>query len=396
MANPSDWQSKLDELERVNRRRHLREVVGPQGPSVSLDGRQVRNFSSNNYLGFANHPDIASAMSAAVAENGVGAGASRLIVGNHRAHLALEAAVARFHGRPAARLFNSGYHANIGTIQALAGPGDVIYSDALNHASIIDGCRLARATVRVYPHADAEALASMLADDRPGTGLIVTDSVFSMDGDIAPLARLSELAAEFGLALMVDEAHATGVLGDGRGASALCGVTPDVQMGTLSKALGSFGAYVACEEAVAEWLMNRARSFVFTTGLPPALAVASRVAVELAAGSIGKGARASLQARTTQFARGLAELGLLAPGAGVTPIFPILIGGEAETMACCARLLELGIYAQGIRPPTVPRGTSRLRFSLMATHSEDDVAAALAGLKVLVDGGAIPRTGEAR
>jgi 8-amino-7-oxononanoate synthase len=395
MASGRNWQAKLDELERANRRRRLREVMGPQGSSVSLDGRQVANFSSNNYLGFASQPTIASAMQAALTENGVGAGASRLIVGNHHEHLALEAAIAAFHGRPAARLFNSGYHANIGTIQALVGPGDTVYSDALNHASIIDGCRLSRARVRIYPHGDTAALAQMIAADGEPSGLIVTDSVFSMDGDVAPLPELASLAAEHGLALMVDEAHATGVLGEGRGASAMLGVVPDIQMGTLSKALGCFGAYVACETAVAEWLLNRARSFVFTTGLPPALAAASRAAVELAGGSIGDGARGALRARMAQFADGLAKLNLLPSGAGRTPIFPVLIGDESQTMAACAALLERGIYAQGIRPPTVPRGTSRLRFSLMSTHSEDDVAAALEALQQLVAAGSIPTIGDA-
>ncbi|HET6613750.1 MAG TPA: 8-amino-7-oxononanoate synthase [Kofleriaceae bacterium] len=385
--------SELADLEATGLRRSLRRLSGPQGAHIIIDGREVVCFSSNDYLGLAGHPRLQEAARAALATTGTGAGASRLIAGNLELHEDLEAALARFHQRPASLLFNSGYHANVGTLAALAGPDDVIFSDALNHASIVDGCRLSRAAVRVYPHADVDALGVAMAEARSARRrLIVTDGVFSMDGDVAPLAELATLARAEGALLYVDEAHAVGVLGPGgRGAAAAAGCTADIHMGTLGKAMGSFGAYVAGSESLREYLLNRARTFVFTTALPPAVVAASREAVALCGDSDGAALRSTLLARIGQLTEALAELDLLAPGAGHSAVFPILVGDERQTMAVCARLLDAGLYAQGIRPPTVPRGTSRLRLALSAGHTADHILRLVTALADLADAELIPR-----
>ena len=390
----------LADLERRGLRRQLRTVLGQSGREVELDSRdgrgarRVLNFSANDYLGLASDPQLTHAAIDALHESGVGATASRLIIGNHSWHERLERALADFHEQPAALLFNSGYNANVGTLSALAGAGDVIFSDERNHASIIDGCRLSRARVRVFPHADLDALDAMLRMREPGERhrLVVTDSVFSMDGDRAPLARLRQLTRDHGASLIVDEAHATGVLGPrGQGLCAHDNVIPDVHVGTLSKAFGSFGAYVTGARPVTEVLLNRARSFVFTTALPPSVAAASLAALALVAGDDGERRRARLQRRIDRFATGLRDLGLLASGAGSTAIFPIVIGDSRRAMACSQALLARGIYAQGIRTPTVPPGTARLRFALMASHREGDIDSALHGLRDLMRDGLLPR-----
>jgi 8-amino-7-oxononanoate synthase len=387
-----DWLQELAELDARGQRRRLRVAASPPGRLVQLDGRAVLNFSSNNYLGLADHPVLAHASSDATERTGTGAGASRLILGTQDLHVGLEQALAAWHDQPAALLFNSGYHANVGVLQALAREGDVVFSDALNHASIIDGCRLGRARVVVYPHCDLEALAALLARHHGRRRLVVTDSVFSMDGDRAPLPALAALCRANDAVLMIDEAHAAGVLGPGgRGLAAEAGVVPDIHVGTLSKALGSFGAYVAGEQALIDLLLHRARSFVFTTALPPGVVAASQAAVHLVQSEHGQQLRDRLAAHVARFRQGLAERGLLPAGAGTTPIFPVLVGDERQTMACTQHLLEQGIYAQGIRPPTVPRGTSRLRFALMATHEPGDLERALAALDDLARAGLLPR-----
>lgn len=381
----SELAAELRSLEDGGLRRRLRTVDGPQREVLTLDGRAVINFSSNNYLGLAADPVIVEAAWRASAEVGHGAGASRLIAGNLRAHVRLEQALASFHGRPAALLFNSGYQANVGALQALAGPRDLIFSDELNHASLIDGCRLSRARTVVYRHADLDHLAALL-DSMPAEGrrLVVTDSIFSMDGDVAPLPALRSLCSERGVVLIVDEAHATGVLGPrGQGVCAREGVVPDVHLATLSKAFGSFGAYATGSRALIDILVHKARSFVFTTALPPGIVAGAEAALALLAGAEGEKRRAALGERTGQFAAGLQRLGLLAPGAGATPIFPIFLGDPGRAMEAMQGLLNKGIYAQGIRPPTVPRGTSRLRFALMATHTAAHVDQALAALEAL-------------
>ncbi|WP_428268495.1 8-amino-7-oxononanoate synthase [Haliangium sp.] len=387
-----ELKNELAALEAAGRRRSLRTLAGPLGRVVELDGREVLDFSSNNYLGLADHDQLIEASVAATRHAGTGAGASRLILGNKDLHLDLEQALADFHHRRHARLFNSGYNANLGTLQALAGPDDVIFSDALNHASIIDGCRLSRAQVVVYPHADVDALAGLLARHPGRRRFVVTDGVFSMDGDRAPLPALAALCRDAEALLMVDEAHAGGVLGpEGQGAAAAAGVEPEILVGTLGKAFGSFGAYVTGAGELAELLLNRARSFVFTTALPPGVVAATLAAVRLVRGPQGAARRRRLRDHIARFRGGLSELGVLAPGAGTTPIFPVIVGDDRLVMTCTQRLLERGIYAQGIRPPTVPAGTARLRFALMAGHEDEDIGRVLDELDQLIREGLVPR-----
>lgn len=385
------WRRELEELAEAGLRRRLRHVAGAQGPRLDLDGVSVVNLSSNNYLGLASSTALRDAAVAATREAGTGAGASRLISGNMTEHEALERELAGFHGAADALLFNSGYQANVGVLPVVVGRDGAVFSDALNHASLIDGCRLARAEVSVFAHGDLDQLAAMLAASTAERKLIVTDSVFSMDGDWADLVGLRALADEHGAGLMVDEAHAVGVLGPGgRGVSAALGVEPDVLVGTLGKAFGSFGAYVVGARELRELLLNRARSFVFTTALPPGVAAASRAGLGVAAGPTGDNLRRRLGLRIEQLRAGLERLGLLSPGAGRSPVFPIVIGDAGRTMECCEALLQRGLFAQGIRPPTVPRGTSRLRVALMATHQSEDVARLVEALAELQRVGLVP------
>lgn len=369
-------------------RRAMRPVDGPQGARVRVEGAWALNFSSNNYLGLADHPYLRASAVAALSAEGVGAGAARLIVGNLSSHRRLERALAAFHEVDAALLFGSGYQANLGVLGAVAGPEDIIYSDALNHASLIDGCRLSRATTHVFQHRDVGHLRQLLLDTRGRRRFIITDSIFSMDGDLAPLSELRRLADEHQAFLLIDEAHATGVLGPaGRGLAAASGVRADIHIATLGKALGATGAYVAGSRILIDHLMHRARSFVFTTAGPPSMAAAAMAAIGLASGVEGDARRAQLRANITAFAHGLRERGLLAAAAGQSPIFPVMLPDEHRALKATARLLAQGVYAQAIRPPTVPTGTSRLRFSVMSTHSADDLAQALAAIDDLRAGG---------
>jgi 8-amino-7-oxononanoate synthase len=294
-----------------------------------------------------------------------------LIVGNHREHVALEAALGDWLRVSGVRLFNSGYAANVGTISALVGAGDTVISDELNHASIIDGCRLSRADVIVVPHRDIAAFERALAS-RGGRKLVVSESLFSMDGDIADVEALAALARRHDAALMLDEAHAVGVMGpEGRGIAAARGVVPDLLVGTSGKALGAFGAFVATTRAVAELLWNRARSFVFSTGLPPAVAASVRAAIEVVRGSEGQERREAVARNARDLRRRIPGLG----GDGASPIAPLVVGDDRTVMDVSGRLFERGVFVQGIRPPTVPVGTARLRISVSAGHSEGDVAA---------------------
>jgi 8-amino-7-oxononanoate synthase len=380
----------LDALEKQGLRRRLRRIEGPQGAEVSIAGRAVVSFSSNDYLGLAASPALAGAARTALEEQGFGAGASRLISGNLGAHSKLEGALASYHETPVL-LFNSGYQANVGVLSALAGPDDVIFSDALNHASLIDGCRLSRARVEVTPHRDLAALERALATVSGRRRFVVTDTIFSMDGDAAPVTALRELCDRERAVLIVDEAHALGVLGPGgRGLCAAHGVRPDVHVGTLGKAFGAFGAYVAGPAALIEVLLNRARSFIFSTALPPSVPAAAAAALEIIRSTDGDVRRAHVLALARRFAAGLRELGVPAPASPAAPILPVVLGDAARTMAACERLLELGIYAQGIRPPTVPRGTARLRFSLTASHQPAHVDRALDALASLRREGLLP------
>jgi glycine C-acetyltransferase/8-amino-7-oxononanoate synthase len=359
---------RLEELRESGLHRRLRLIGSPQGPRVTLDGRPVLLLCSNDYLGLADHPRVRGAAAEAAMRWGTGAGASRLISGNMQPHCLLEERLAAFEGYEAALLFGSGYLANVGTIAALTGRGGVVFSDELNHASIIDGCRLGRAETFVYRHGDIEHLAWGLHEAGASASLIVTDGLFSMDGDVAPLPELVELARRHDCLLMVDEAHATGALGPGgRGSVAAAGLGGEVDlvMGTLGKALGSYGAYVCASRELTELLLNTARTFVFSTALPPPVAAAGLAALTLLESHPRRVGRLAENAATLR--RALADEGL-AVGASESQIIPVAVGGARQTMELCERVLERGVFAQGIRPPTVPEGSSRLRFTAMATH----------------------------
>jgi glycine C-acetyltransferase/8-amino-7-oxononanoate synthase len=377
----SDIADQLEELRERGLYRRLRLVSGPQGPRVTLDGQPVLLLCSNDYLGLANHPRVRGAAADAASQWGAGAGASRLISGNMQPHGRLEQRLAKFKGYESALLFGSGYLANTGTIAALAGRGEVVFSDELNHASIIDGCRLSRAETFVYRHGDIEHLAWGLGEAAGRGSLIVTDGVFSMDGDIAPLEQLLELSRRHRCRLMVDEAHATGALGPGgRGSVAAAGLSGEVDLvvGTLGKALGSYGAYVCAGRELTDYLLNTARSFVFSTAPPPPAIGAGLAALELLESHPDRVERLRANASTLRAALGAEELEV---GSSETQIVPVEVGDATRTMELSERLLEHGVFAQGIRPPTVPKGSSRLRLTVMSTHRGDELkqAAKLVG-----------------
>lgn len=367
----------LADLEAMDLLRAPREVAGSQGPILTVDGKRVVVLCSNNYLGLAGDPRLERALAAGLAEHGAGAGASRHVSGTSTAHRQAEQRLAAFVRLPRALLFATGYGANVGAIPALVGAEDAIFSDALNHASIVDGCRLSRADIHIFRHRDPEHLGALLASLRTKyrTALVVTESLFSMDGDCAPLRDFDSLCRRYDTGLYVDEAHALGVLGpDGAGLCTRDGVTPDVLVGTLGKALGLAGAFVAGRDSVVRLVENRARSYVFSTALPPAIASAAVTAADIVAGADGARARLSLLA--ARLREQLAGLGFRV-GAGHGPILPVHIGPSAETMQVSRTLFELGVFIHGIRPPTVPAGTGRLRVTPMATHSDADLDAAL-------------------
>ena len=358
--------------------RQLRLVDGDQGPTLTLDGREVINLSSNNYLGIANHPALGAAAKEAIDRYGCGSGASRLISGNMTLHEELETRLAQFKSAEAALVFNSGFQANVGILSTLTDKGDVILSDSLNHASIIDGCRLSKANTLVYAHRDLAALEAALQQAALARRrLIVTETIFSMDGDEAPLAEIVELAEKYDAMVMVDEAHGTGVFGaNGAGVVAKLGLAPRVlvQMGTLGKALGGFGAYVAGNRGLCDLLINRCRSFIFTTSLPPAVMAMALAAIDLVQNEPQR--REALRHKCRKLKQGLSRLGFEL-GRSESPILPLIVGDAARCMALSAALLERGVFAQGIRPPTVPVGTSRLRITVMATHSDAQIDRAL-------------------
>jgi 8-amino-7-oxononanoate synthase len=371
--------SELEQLKQQALYRQLRVIGSEHGARVGYQGRSLLMLSSNNYLGLASHPALKRAAIAAIERFGTGAGASRLIAGNLEPICDLEERLAAFKGTEAALVFGSGYLANIGTIPAIAGPGDVILSDELNHASLIDGCRLSRATVMVYRHCDPDHLRAMLTRARGARRrIIVSDSVFSMDGDVAPLAEIVELARRHEAAVMIDEAHAVGVMGPGgAGLAAALGLERevDVQMGTLSKALGSYGAYVAGSRALIDLLINRARSFVFTTGLPPASAAAAAAALDLIAAEPERVKR--LWDNGCYLRQALVAAGFNL-GASATPILPLIVGEAQPAMELAAAMLRRNVFVIAIRPPTVPAGTARLRVTPTADHTRADLDEALA------------------
>ena len=377
MGFQSQIQQLLSELEAAGLLRRPLQITGSQGPEVDIGGRRVLCFCSNNYLGLANHPSLVAAATASARSEGVGAAASRLIAGTMDAHEEAEAGYAEFVGAPAAALFSTGYAANVGTVQALAGPGDAIFSDALNHASLIDGCRLSRANVHVYSHRDVAHLESLLREHRHKSrrALVITDSLFSMDGVAAPLRDISTVARSFDAGLLVDEAHALGVFGPGgRGLAAALGVEPDVVVGTLGKSFGVAGAFVAASEDVVSLIRNRARSFVYSTAPPPMVARAAIAALELVREA--DDARDALLANALELRTRLRSLGFDLPD-GNSQILPILIGENDRTMQLSAKLLARGVFVQGIRPPTVPEGTARLRLTPMATHRPEQIERAI-------------------
>jgi 8-amino-7-oxononanoate synthase len=377
MGFESQIQDALSELEASGLRRTPPRISGPQGPEVLIDGKPVLCFCSNNYLGLADHPTIIAAAEASLRIDGVGASASRLITGTMDAHREAEDAFAEFLGTPSAALFSSGYAANLGTIQALVGPGDVVFSDALNHASLIDGCRLSRAEIHVYAHRSTSDLESLLRKHRASSGraLVVTDSLFSMDGVTAPLVEIADLARAFDAGLMVDEAHALGVLGPkGRGLAAALGVEPDLVIGTLGKSFGVAGAFVAANETTVALIRNRARSFVYSTAPPPMLARAAIAALGLVRDA--EDARRSLLRHASVLRAGLRGLGFDVAD-GESQILPVLIGDNDRTMRLSAKLLDRGVFVQGIRPPTVTQGTARLRLTPMATHRPEQIERAV-------------------
>jgi 8-amino-7-oxononanoate synthase len=364
----TDLGDRLDELRERGLHRRLKLVSGPQGPRVLLDGRPVLLLCSNNYLGLAGHPRVREAAAEAAMRWGVGAGASRLISGNMKLHRRLEERLAAFKGHEASLLFGSGYLANSGAIAALARNGEVVFSDQLNHASIIDGCRLSRAETFAYRHCDLDHLEWGLRKAQGRGSLIVTDGVFSMDGDLAPIEDLLGLSRRYDCRLMVDEAHATGAVGPGgRGsvaAAGLCGEV-DVVIGTLGKALGSYGAYVCASSELVDYLINVARPFIFSTAPPPPTVAAAIAALDLLESNPHRVERLQSNARKMRDAL-LAEG--LPLGPSETQIVPVMVGDPEATVQLSERALERGIFAQGIRPPTVPEGTSRLRLATMATH----------------------------
>ncbi len=375
------------EAERRRRRaaglqREMRPVDGAQDAFLTVDGRRVLSLCSNNYLGLANHPALAEAAARAARELGIGAGASRLISGSMRIHHDLEDRLGDLKGTERALLFTSGYHANLGTISALVGAGDAVFSDALNHASLIDGCRLSRADIHAYAHCDPGDLESALRGSRARRKLIVTDSIFSMDGDAAPLRDICDLAERHGAMVMVDEAHATGVVGPrGAGLADELGLQSriTVQMGTLGKALGTFGAYVAAADDVIEHLVNHARTLIYTTALPPPVVAAAIAALDLVHAEPER--RDRLRRNARRLHDGLARTGYAVAGEADSHILPVMIGDPDETMRLSVALLDRGVFAHGIRPPTVPAGTSRIRATVMATHSDADIDAAVEAFK---------------
>ena len=372
---------QLEALRALSLDRGLREVRSSHGTVIEIDGKQLINFASNDYLGLANDPHLREAATKAIAEFGVGAGASRLISGTHSPHVRLETALAKWKGTEAALSFGSGYAAALGTIPALVGKNDIILLDKLCHASLIDGAKLSGATLRVFPHNHLGKLNSLLEwscrKNSAARILVLTESVFSMDGDCAPLREIVELKKNFGAQLFLDEAHAVGVIGpNGRGLAAGENFSPevDVQMGTLSKALGISGGYICGSRNMIEWLINRARSFIFSTAPPPALAAAANAAVDFLSSPEGEKRRRLLWR----------NIDILAEELSVRPvsaIVPWIIGDEQATLAAARTLQDEGFFVPAIRYPTVAKGSARLRITISAAHEEAQLRALGAAIK---------------
>ncbi len=358
--------------------RSLRTVDSPAGPWIALNGRRVLLLCANNYLGLADHSRVKEAAKEALEQFGSGAGAARLVCGSHSLYDGLEARLTEFTKRESALIFGSGYLANIGVIPALAGKGDAIFSDEFNHASIIDGCRLSKAEVHIFRHNDMTHLDDLLGKNRSqGKNLIVSESLYSMEGDRAPLGKIVEIAKRHGAMTMVDEAHAFGCLGPGgRGLAAEAGssgLPVDVVMGTFGKALGSYGAFVLCSRPVRDYLINRARSFIFDTALPPPVLAAAGAALDIIAEELWR--TNQLAVNSARLRKELIELGFTIRGED--HILPVIVGAENEAVALSDLLLDQGVFVPAIRPPSVPSGTSRLRATVSAEHSEEDIRVAV-------------------
>jgi 8-amino-7-oxononanoate synthase len=369
--------NQLGAFLRERREQHLyrqrKVIAGPQGPVVYVDDRPLISFCSNDYLGLANHPKAIEALRLGAERYGVGSGASHLISGHSEAHHDLELELAEFVRRPRALLFSTGFMANLGVITALFGKGDAIFEDRLNHASLIDAGLYSGARVQRYLHADANSLQNYLAKSPAEQKLIVSDGVFSMDGDIAPLPNLAKLAAEHNTWLMVDDAHGFGVLGEsGRGSAEHFGLDNGIPiyMATLGKALGTFGAFVAGSEALIETLIQLARSYTYTTALPPAVAEATRANLRLVQQEPWR--RDILRSLITRFRQGAQQLGLTLMDS-VTPIQPLLVGDSETALRYSDALLEKGFLISAVRPPTVPQGSARLRITFSASHDEAQI-----------------------
>jgi 8-amino-7-oxononanoate synthase len=364
--------------------RSRRVLTGPQGPRAMIDGRAMLVFCSNDYLGLANHPQVVAAFKRGADAYGVGSGAAHLVTGHSAAHHALEEELADFVRRPRALLFSTGYMANLGVISALAGRGDTVFEDRLNHASLLDGALLSGARLRRFPHADAAGLGRMLAGGE--AAIVATDGVFSMDGDLAPLPDLARVAAGAGARLLVDDAHGLGVLGrEGRGSLDRFGLDPiqvPILVGTLGKALGTFGAFVAGDEDLIETLIQRARSYVYTTAPPPAVAEATRASLAITRRESWR--RERLADLVGRFRTGAEEIGLPLLSSP-TPIQPILAGTAERALAWGRHLEGRGILVSPIRPPTVPEGSARLRVTFSAAHTDADLDRLLTALADLSD-----------
>ena len=375
----AEWGYLGEELDGLRQKGLLRQIPwieGPVGPRVRMGGREVILLCSNDYLGISQSPALAKAAKEAMEKWGCRAPASRSIAGSLGIHRELEEELAQLKGTSSALLFSTGYMANIGLLTTLLREGDLILSDELNHASIVDGCRLSRAEVWIYRHRDMDHLAELLRRSNHRRRLIVTDGVFSMEGDIAPLREIKELAGRYDAFVMLDDAHATGVLGrEGRGTAEHFGLLGqiEVQMGTLGKALGVMGAFVAGERVLIDYLINRCRPFMYTTSPPPPLVAMSKAALKVMREEGWR--RERLWENTRRLREGLRELGFRVRGE--TPIVPVLIGDNRLVMEASRRLLELGVFVQGIRPPTVPEGASRLRVSVSASHGDQEIEEAL-------------------
>lgn len=384
-----DFSSELAALDASGQRRSRRVVECVDGVRLCVEGRRLLAFGTNDYLGLAQHPDVIAAARAAALRHGFGAAASALVTGHGLAHECLERELAAFVGCERALYFGAGYLANVGVVPALVGRGDAVFSDALNHACLIDGARLSRAEARVYPHVDMAVLDAQLAGSSARRKLVLSDAVFSMDGDVAPLPQLLALCERHDALLMIDDAHGFGVLGpQGRGTAAHFGLRSErlVYMATLSKAAGGAGAFIAGADAVVEWLLQRSRTMIFATAAPPMVAEGLRTSLRLIAADDWR--RGHLLQLAAQLRAGLAGLPwALLPSA--TAIQPLVVGGNRATVELSERLAEAGLWVPAIRPPTVPEGTARLRISLSAAHSEIDVG-------LLIDALAAAATGKSR